>query len=212
MHGRIIKLVVVKTLVITGGIGSGKTVVAGYLSSKGIPVYDCDGRTKALYYENPLLVMDIEEALGESVTDEDGVLDRKKLGSLIFSDKSKLAKVEEIVHPMVYEDFVRWRDDRIKEAPFVVMESAIFLEKPLFHDLADAVILLEAPGHLRVERAVRRDKSSAKTVRQRMKAQKYDRKRVDAVIVNDSDILTLYERVDEVMDEIKEKLTDKDEN
>ena len=49
-----------KTLVITGGIGSGKSVVSEYLSSKGIPVYDCDSRTKALYYENPLLVMDIE--------------------------------------------------------------------------------------------------------------------------------------------------------
>jgi dephospho-CoA kinase len=199
-------------LVITGGIGSGKTVVAGYLSSKGIPVYDCDSRTKALYYENPLLVMDIEESLGECVTDQDGTLDRKKLGSLIFSDKSKLAKVEEIVHPMVYEDFVRWREDRAKEAPFVVMESAIFLEKPLFHDLADAVLLLEAPGHVRLRRVSNRDKSTQKSVRQRMKAQRYDRKRVDAVIVNNSDIPTLYKRVDRVMEELKEKLTDKDEN
>lgn len=203
---------VVKTLVITGGIGSGKSVVSEYLSSKGIPVYDCDSRTKALYYENPLLVMDIEEALGESVTDQDGVLDRKKLGSIIFSDKSKLAKVEAIVHPMVYEDFVRWRDDRSHDAPFVVMESAIFLEKPLFHDLADAVLLLKAPGIVRVGRAVRRDKTSAKTVLQRMKAQRYDSKRVDAVIVNDSDIPTLYTRVDRIMEELKEKLTDKDEN
>ena len=201
-----------KTLVITGGIGSGKSVVSEYLSSKGIPVYDCDSRTKALYYENPLLVMDIEEALGESVTDQDGFLDRKKLGSVIFSDKEKLAMVEAIVHPMVYEDFVRWRDDRIKEAPFVVMESAIFLEKPLFHDLADAVLLLKAPGFVRVERAVRRDKSSARSVLQRMKAQRYSRKNVDAVIVNNSDIPSLYAKVDKVMEELKEKLTDKNED
>ena len=199
-------------MVITGGIGSGKTVVAQYLSSKGIPVYDCDSRTKALYYENPLVVMDIEEALGESVTDQDGVLDRKKLGAIIFGDKSKLAKVEEIVHPMVYEDFVRWRDDRVKEAPFVVMESAIFLEKPLFHDLADAVILVKAPTFLRVERAARRDNINAKTVRQRMKAQRFDRRRVDAVILNGSDIPTLYKKVDKAMVKLKDKLTDKDEN
>ena len=201
-----------KTLVITGGIGSGKSVVSEYLSSKGIPVYDCDSRTKALYYENPLLVMDIEEALGESVTDQDGFLARKKLGSVIFSDKEKLAMVEAIVHPMVYEDFVRWRDDRIKEAPFVVMESAIFLEKPLFHDLADAVLLLKAPGIVRVERTVRRDKSSARSVLQRMKAQRYSRKNVDAVIVNNSDIPSLYAKVDKVMEELKEKLTDKNED
>ena len=199
-------------MVITGGIGSGKTVVASYLSSKGIPVYDCDSRTKALYYENPLLVMDIEEALGESVTDQDGMLDRKKLGSIIFSDKEKLAMVEAIVHPMVYEDFVRWRDDRRQEAPFVVMESAIFLEKPLFHDLADAVLLMEASDHLRLKRASNRDKAAEKSVRQRMKAQRYDRKRVDAVIVNNSDIPTLFARVDKVMDELKEKLTDTNEN
>jgi dephospho-CoA kinase len=199
-------------LVITGGIGSGKTVVAEYLSSKGIPVYDCDSRTKALYYENPLLVMDIEEALGQSVTDSEGVLDRAKLGAIIFGDKSKLAKVEAIVHPMVYEDFVRWRDDRIKEAPFVVMESAIFLEKPLFHDLADAVLLLKAPGIVRVERAVRRDKSSARTVIQRMKAQRYDSRNVDAVIVNNSDIPALYAKVDKIMEKLKVKLTEQNEN
>ena len=199
-------------MVITGGIGSGKSVVAGYLSSKGIPVYDCDSRTKALYYENPLLVMDIEEALGESVTDQDGFLDRRKLGSIIFGDKTKLAKVEEIVHPMVYEDFVRWREDRRNEAPFVVMESAIFLEKPLFHDLADAVILVEAPDHLRVERAVRRDNINAETVRQRMKAQRYSRRHVDAVIANSSDLQTLYKKVDNAMVKLKDKLTDKDEN
>ena len=199
-------------MVITGGIGSGKSVVAGYLSSKGIPVYDCDSRTKALYYENPLLVMDIEEALGESVTDQDGFLDRRKLGSIIFGDKTKLAKVEEIVHPMVYEDFVRWREDRRNEAPFVVMESAIFLEKPLFHDLADAVILVEAPDHLRVERAVRRDNINAETVRQRMKAQRYSRRHVDAVIANSSDLQTLYKKVDKAMVKLKDKLTDKDEN
>ena len=199
-------------MVITGGIGSGKTVVAEYLSSKGIPVYDCDSRTKALYYENPLLVMDIEEALGQSVTDSEGVLDRAKLGAIIFGDKSKLAKVEAIVHPMVYEDFVRWRDDRIKEAPFVVMESAIFLEKPLFHDLADAVLLLKAPGIVRVERAVRRDKSSARTVIQRMKAQRYDSRNVDAVIVNNSDIPALYAKVDKIMEKLKVKLTEQNEN
>ena len=199
-------------MVITGGIGSGKSVVAGYLSSKGIPVYDCDSRTKALYYENPLLVMDIEEALGESVTDQDGFLDRRKLGSIIFGDKTKLAKVEEIVHPMVYEDFVRWREDRRNEAPFVVMESAIFLEKPLFHDLADAVILVEAPDHLRVERAVRRDNINAETVRQRMKSQRYSRRHVDAVIANSSDLQTLYKKVDNAMVKLKDKLTDKDEH
>ena len=196
-----------KTLVITGGIGSGKTVAARYLYSKGIPVYDCDSRTKALYYENPLVVMDLEEALGEPLCDAQGTLDRGKLGSIIFSDKSKLAKVEEIIHPMVYDDFVRWKEDRAGEAPYVVMESAIFLEKPLFHDLADAVIFLEAPDDVRLSRAMNRDNASQDTVRQRMEAQHFDLSIVDAVIVNDSDIPALFEKIDAALEEIKEKLS-----
>ncbi len=200
------KQLVVKTLVITGGIGSGKTVVARYLSTKGIPVYDCDSRTKAIYFENPLVVMDIEDALGVSVCDSEGTLDREKLGSIIFSDKSKLALVEEIVHPMVYDDFVRWRDDREGETPFVIMESAIFLEKPLFHDLADAVMFLEAPDELRLNRAMHRDNASQDTVRQRMKAQHFDMDIVDAVIVNDADIPSLFAKVDAALEKLKEKL------
>lgn len=182
-------------------------MAARYLCSKGIPVYDCDCRTKTIYYENPLVVMDIEEALGESICDSQGVLDRERLGAIIFSDKEKLAKVEEIVHPMVYDDFVRWREDRAGEAPFVVMESAIFLEKPLFHDLADAVIFLEAPDEVRLTRAMQRDNASSDTVRRKMEAQHFDLSIVDAVIVNDSDIPSLLEKIDAALEEIKEKLS-----
>ena len=108
---------------------------------------------------------------------------------------------------MVYDDFVRWRDDREGETPFVIMETAIFLEKPLFHDLADAVLFLEAPDELRLTRAMHRDNSSRDTVRQRMKAQHFDMDIVDAVIINDSDIPSLFAKVDAALEELKDKLS-----
>ena len=89
------------SVLLTGGIGSGKSAVASYLESKGIPVYDSDSRTKALYDSDPDLVPSLERALGVSLRKEDGSFDRKALSSVIFSDKKALSKVESIVHPAV---------------------------------------------------------------------------------------------------------------
>ena len=99
-----------KTLVVTGGIGSGKSTVCRYFASRGIPVYDSDSRTRSLYDRCPELVSRIGEVLGCSVTGPDGRIDRRKLASVIFSDSSMLEKLEGIVHPAVKDDFVAWRE------------------------------------------------------------------------------------------------------
>ena len=85
-----------KTLVVTGGIGSGKSTVCRYFASRGIPVYDSDSRTRSLYDRCPELVSRIGEVLGCSVTGPDGRIDRRKLASVIFSDSSMLEKLEGI--------------------------------------------------------------------------------------------------------------------
>lgn len=181
-------------------------MVCRYLASKGIPAYDSDTRAKALYYENPLLVQDIEDALGESIKDFEGIFDRRKLGAIVFGNREKLRIVEEIVHPMVYDDFVHWRDTRFYEGSFVVFESAIFLDKPLFHPLADAVLMVDAPREVRISRTVERDGCSEADVASRMDAQKYNTESVDITVMNDSDIQTLFRRVDEAIEILKDKL------
>lgn len=191
-----------KTLVITGGMGSGKTEVCNYLESRGIPVYNSDARTKALYAENPAIVYDIQEALRENVIGPGGMLDRKKLGSIVFSDKEKLTALENIVHPFVFEDFIRWRNDHFDVAPFLIMESAILLEKPLFRSLCDKVLLVDAPEDIRLERAMQRDGASREAILGRMRAQHFDHSKADAVVMNDSDLNTLYKKVDKVLETI----------
>ena len=191
-----------RTLVVTGGIGSGKSSVCAHLASKGIPVYDSDSRTKALYDSDPALVPALETALGLSLRDSDGGLDRKALAAAVFDDPARLAALEAVVHPCVYDDFVRWRDAQPASVPFVVFESAIFQQKPLFHPLADRVLLVDAPQTLRMERVSTRDALSPEEVRRRMAVQRVDADAADAVLVNDGTPEDLTAKVDAILETI----------
>ena len=191
-----------KTLVVTGGIGSGKTTVCSLLARKGIPVYDSDERTKALYDSDPSLVPALEKAFGQPLRLEDGRLDRKALAALVFSDAAKRKTLEDIVHPRVYDDFTDWRERQDSSVPFVVFESAIFQQKPLFHPLADRLLLVEAPERLREERVSVRDGMARDEILRRARTQRFDEAAADAVLVNDGSLDQLAARLDEVMQTI----------
>jgi dephospho-CoA kinase len=199
-----------KTLVVTGGIGSGKSLVCRHLASQGIPVYDSDSRTKRLYDEDPSLIPALEQALALPLRDEAGHLDRSVLAAAVFGDAARLAILEEIVHPRVYADYVRWRDSQPGSAPFAVFESAIFLQKPLFRPLADRVLLIDAPASLRAERVAARDALGMEEIARRMHAQQVDPSLADAVIVNDGTPEALFAAVDAAMETIWKPKNEKD--
>ncbi|MBO7641314.1 MAG: dephospho-CoA kinase [Bacteroidales bacterium] len=184
-----------KTLLVTGGIGSGKSAVCAYLGERGIPVYDSDAAVKRLYDTDPDLLASLETLFDTPLRQDDGRLDRKKLAAILFSDPRALAQLEAVVHPAVLRDFLRWRD-ALAGAPFVILESAIATSKPLFDDVYDAVLLVTAPEQQRLERACRRDKASEEAVRRRMAAQHFDLLRADAVVNNDQGRDALRERTD----------------
>ena len=187
-----------KTILVTGGIGSGKSEVCRHLVSRGIPVYDSDERTKRLYDEVPDLAARVDASLGGGMLDAGGRLDRKALAAAIFSDPEALRRLEAIVHPEVLADFLRWRDTQDSEA--VVMESAIAAGLPLFKGVFDCVILVDAPEEIRLERACSRDGASMEAVLGRIRAQHHDPGLADAVIVNDSTLEVLLSRTDEVLE------------
>lgn len=186
----------VKTVVVTGGIGAGKSEVCSCLASAGIPVYDSDSRTKQLYDENPELIDALEKEFDTALRNADGTLDRRSLAQIIFSDPGKLLRLESVVHPAVYDDFVRWRKSNAQDNHIVVMESAIFLEKPLFHPLADAVLYVDAPVETRVGRIIARDGCTREEALLRMANQGHDKTAVDYVITNDGDLVQLKQQVD----------------
>lgn len=97
------------TLLITGGIGSGKSLVSRYMEELGVPVYDSDSRTKALY--DGELLSRLETALGARLRTEDGRFDKRELARLIFSDNVNMSKMEQVVYPAVIEDFEAWKNE-----------------------------------------------------------------------------------------------------
>jgi dephospho-CoA kinase len=180
-----------KTLLLTGGIGSGKSVVASILRERGIPVYDSDARAKALY--TPWRVRRIEQILGVKVHGKGGSLYRKALAAVVFNDPSALQKLEDYLYPSLLRDFRQWL--KVKDAPVAVFESAIALSKPQFQGLWDEVILVTAPLDLRLSRAAARDGVALETVRKRAVVQDIPEK-ADYVIVNDGTREELEARVE----------------
>lgn len=168
-----------RTILVTGAIGSGKSEVCRHLVSKGYPVYDSDSRTKALYESVPGLKGRIEEVLGVPFAE---------IG-IIFSDPAKRAALEGIVYPLVVEDFCRWRQSRTSGTVF--LESALMLEKRQFDGLYDEVWLVRAPLEIRTGRNPK--------VKERDALQTFDLSRVDRIIDNETTIDNLHSKIDRIM-------------
>ena len=193
-----------KTVILTGGMGSGKSAVGALLKARGVPVYDSDSRTKTLYDRDPALVGLLETALGVGLRTAEGHLDRAKLAALIFSDPARKAALEAVVHPAVLQDFRRWkRWQRPKgwtygPVPFVVLESAIILSCPVFDGVGDRTVLVDAPEEVRLARAVVRDGSDQESALRRIRSQQFDLARVDAILRNDASLDALAAETDRV--------------
>lgn len=194
-------------LIVTGGIGSGKSEVCRILRDRyGCGVYDADSRVKRLYDVHPTLLSEIESALDTTLRNEDGQFVPSLLSRLIFSDKAVLHIVEGYVFPALIEDFEFWKED-FESDPFVVFESATVLEKSQFAGFGDKVIVVDAPFDVRLERACCRDGQSREAIYARMHNQTLMNRvssgdipqRVDAVIMNDGTVEQLQERVDETL-------------
>lgn len=194
------------TLLITGGIGSGKSLVSKYMEELGVPVYDSDSRTKALY-EGELLSR-LETALGARLRTEEGRFDKRALARLIFSDNVNMSKMERVVYPAVIEDFEAWKnevsDDIGKSGgKIVAMESALALTKPAFSGIFDIVLAVRAPEQLRVKRACERDGVDEAAVRERIRNQSVDVSAADYIIDNDGTPEELRAKTEAVLREIQ---------
>lgn len=158
------------TLGITGGIGSGKSLISHLLRLLyGIPVYDCDTAAKTLYDTDADLRDDLIGLLGKALYDTpQGTLNRPLLADIIFNNKEKLTAVESLVHPRVLKDFIKWRTD--SAAQVVAVESAILL-KSIVADSCDVVLFVEADKAERLLLTKQRDHATDQQVAGRMAQQ-----------------------------------------
>lgn len=172
---------------ITGGIGSGKSVVSRLLEIMDIPVYISDIEAKRIMHTDELIRESLSVLIGEEVF-RGGELNRPLLASYMFGHPEHVKEVNAIIHPQVKEDFRQWAGGRAGEL-LIAMESAILIEAG-FRDEVDFLVMVYAPLEVRVERAIKRDCSSRELVMKRIEAQMSDeakRNQADFVIVNDDE-------------------------
>jgi len=169
---------------LTGGIGSGKSLVAEMFKLLGIPVLHADDTARYLMEEDPILKSAIGQLFGTEVY-QDGRLNRPFLASVVFNDKAKLEQLNALVHPAT---IAYGRDWAAKQtAPYTIKEAAIFFESGSYTEM-DRMIGVYAPYETRLRRAMQRDHADAATIRQRMdKQMNEDEKmsRCDYIIHND---------------------------
>jgi dephospho-CoA kinase len=160
-----------KRLGITGGIASGKSAVAGMLRGMGFRVIDADALGHTLIEPGTRAFDEIVAEFGAGVLGVDGRIDRRKLGSLVFADAEKLARLNAIVHPRVEEEMVRqfgeWEHDGVRDAAFV--EAALLVEAGYQKNLEGLVVAWCRPEQ-QMERLMERGLSEAEA-RRRIAAQ-----------------------------------------
>ncbi|MGL4227229.1 MAG: dephospho-CoA kinase [Tannerellaceae bacterium] len=167
---------------ITGGIGSGKTVVAQLFDIYGIPVYLADTESKRLTEESSEIKEGLIQLFGTDIY-IDGRLNKAKLASIIFTDHEALTAVNKIIHPVVKNDFKVWSANK----PIAAMESAILFESG-FEDTVHYTICVSAPLETRIKRAIERDNLSRQQILDRINnqmPQEEKEQRSDFVVVND---------------------------
>lgn len=157
----------VKKIGITGGIGSGKSVVARIVRSNSFPVYDCDSEARRIMEKDPAVAQQLKAILGEECYDEGGNLNRPYVASKIFGNPEYREAVNKVVHSAVRNDFIRFAE-RARGKVFV--ESAILGSSGLA-DLCDEIWLVEAPEEERISRVKLRNGLSEEAVKERMAAQ-----------------------------------------
>jgi dephospho-CoA kinase len=186
---------------LTGGIGSGKSLVGKLFALLGVPVFESDSVSKKMLNNSEVIEV-ITKAFGAAILDAKGLIDRKKLAAVVFNDKKKLQKLNAIMHPMVQQAFEQWCREN-NHAPCVIKEAAILFESGAHRQL-DYVIGVQAPEQLRIARVMSRDRITADEVKHRISKQMPDNEKMalcDFIITNDDatavlpQVISLHEKL-----------------
>lgn len=140
---------------ITGGIGSGKSLIARIFSLLNIPIYDADTAAKELMTTDKELVASIMRAFGEAAYHKNGELNRSYLAQNVFNERGHVELLNNLVHPRVGLHYQEWVKQH-KTAPYVIKEAALLYESGSYRQL-DKIIVVFAPKEVRIERTLQRD-------------------------------------------------------
>ncbi|MCF8193186.1 MAG: dephospho-CoA kinase [Candidatus Methylopumilus sp.] len=189
-----------QVVVLTGGIGSGKSEAAKQFAALGVPVVDVDAIAHQLTAKGQALLGQIQLLFGADFLLADGSLDRAKLAAQVFAHAEQRLKLESLLHPAIYQAALQQLKDNAKNsaAPYQILVIPLYFESTRYQKIADTVLVIDCPEALQIERAMQRNGSTAASVKAIMQAQ-VDRARrlegADEVIDNQGNLAALQEKV-----------------
>lgn len=189
---------------ITGGIGSGKSVVSRLMKVMGISIYDSDSEAKKVMKNSHTIREKLISLVGKEVV-KDGKINKEVLTKYIFSNTENTKKVNAIIHPEVISHFKSWIEKN-NHKHIIAVESALLFESDL-HLMTDKSVVITTPLETRIKRAMQRDNCSREQVTERIKAQSSDDEKLskaDFHIIND-DCTSLTKQVWELINLLKQK-------
>lgn len=145
---------------LTGGIGAGKSTISQIFKSIGIAIFNSDVYGKELLINDKYIIQKIVRKFGDNIQKND-IIDKEKLSQIVFSDKEKLAQLNQIIHPKVKLKFESWVKQQTSH--YIIKESALLFETNT-HQLLDKIILVKAPLDIRIQRVCKRDNRTKEEV------------------------------------------------
>lgn len=191
-------------IALTGGIATGKSYVTRALAARGVPTIDADALAHAALAAGSAGAQAVRRRFGDAVFTADGLVDRRALAAIVFSDPAARQDLESIVHPLVYERIESWFDS-LPAAPFAVADIPLLFETGRDEEF-DRVIVVACPLDLQVRRVVARDRVPEADARARIAAQwPIDDKvaRADYVISTDGTFADTDRQVDALIDRLR---------
>ncbi|MEY3323092.1 MAG: hypothetical protein RLZZ417_2675 [Bacteroidota bacterium] len=178
---------------ISGGMGSGKSLICQIFNLLGIPIYNSDYHAKRIMEDDEMVRTEIIRLLGPESYFADDILNKKYIANKIFNDTILLTKLNQIVHPAVKRDAEYWKNYLPENQPYFIRESAILFETGIYKQL-DYNILVTAPESIRIKRIQKRDGLSSEEIKARLDQQWTEEKKIplsDFQIVNDGELFLL---------------------
>ena len=195
-----------KIVGLTGGISSGKSTVSSYLKQLKIPVIDADEVARKVVEPNSQGAIEIRKAFGSDVFEEDGSLNRQKLGALIFSNAENRQKLDDLLQPlikiMILDEIEEYRQ---KGENMIVLDLPLLFEKQ-YEELCEEIIVVYIPKELQLERLMRRNQYTKQEALSRIDSQlsiEEKRKRATVLLDNQGTIQQLYHQVEQWLVETK---------
>jgi dephospho-CoA kinase len=196
MGAAFIRAVLMLRVGLTGGIGSGKSTVAGYFAELGVDILDADVIARELLQIDAPAYKPVIEFFGDKILSASGEIDRKKLRQIIFEDSQAKQGLEKIIHPLVFEKIL----EKIKtlKSPYCIIVIPLLIETGIRNDFLDRICVVDAEESWQIKWASARDNTSAEDIIKIMKKQSSREERLrqaDDIIYNNKDLQWLQSQV-----------------